>query len=124
MPDPMTKNRMTTRMKISVPRCHRHHPIARTTKRTCHKASRPNSMALPSPKKGTAPATGKLKKPSRADFLLSATQELAAEQLPEEHTMSAIEGERAPAAHAPEFADVAQRGPGQTAKEEATKQPL
>lgn len=48
-------------------------------------------MPLPQPKKGTAPATGKVK-PSRAEQLMSATRALAAEQLPEEHTMTAIDG--------------------------------
>ncbi|AHG93044.1 ParB domain protein nuclease (plasmid) [Gemmatirosa kalamazoonensis] len=63
-------------------------------------------MAL-RPNKGTAPATGKVK-PSRAELLMSATQALATEQLPDPHTMDAIEGpaaedptEAAPAAGAP-----------------------
>ena len=66
-------------------------------------------MPLPTPKKGTAPATGRVKQ-SRADMLLSATQALAAEQIPEEHTMQAIEGD----ATAPrEPVAGADRAPGQ-----------
>jgi ParB family transcriptional regulator, chromosome partitioning protein len=56
-------------------------------------------MPLPTPKKGTAPATARVKpteKPSRAEMLRSATTALATEQLPEEHTMAAIEGPIAP----------------------------
>ena len=49
-------------------------------------------MALLRPNKGTAPSTGKLK-PSRAELLMSATQALATEQLPDSVTMQAIEGE-------------------------------
>ncbi len=48
-------------------------------------------MGLPTPKKGTAPPTGKVK-PSRAERLMAATQELATDQLPDSHTMTAIEG--------------------------------
>jgi len=51
-------------------------------------------MALPRPNKGAAPATGKVK-PTRAELLMTATQALAVEQLPDAHTMTAIEGERA-----------------------------
>lgn len=47
-------------------------------------------MALLRPNKGTGPATGKVK-PSRAELLMSATQALASEQLPDKSTMSAIE---------------------------------
>jgi ParB family chromosome partitioning protein len=52
-------------------------------------------MALLRPNKGTAPATGKVKppKPSRAELLMSATQALAVEQIPDVHTMTAIEGD-------------------------------
>jgi len=48
-------------------------------------------MALLRPNKGTGPATGKVK-PSRAELLMSATQALATEQLPDTSTMTAIEG--------------------------------
>jgi len=51
-------------------------------------------MALLRPNKGAAPATGKVK-PSRAELLMSATQALATEQLPDSSTMRAIEGEQA-----------------------------
>jgi ParB family chromosome partitioning protein len=44
--------------------------------------------------KGSAPATGKVVKRSRAEELLQATAALATTQLPDEETMSAIEGER------------------------------
>jgi ParB family transcriptional regulator, chromosome partitioning protein len=56
-------------------------------------------MALLRPNKGTAPATGKVKapKPSRAELLMSATQALAVEQIPDTHTMTAIEGDSADA---------------------------
>lgn len=47
-------------------------------------------MGLLMPRKGAGPATGKVRS-SRAEQLLSATQALAAEQLPDEHTMAAIE---------------------------------
>ena len=48
-------------------------------------------MPLPTPKKGTARATGRVR-PSRAELLMNANRELASEQLPDEYTMSAIEG--------------------------------
>lgn len=51
-------------------------------------------MGLLTPKKGAAPPTGKVK-PSRADRLMAATQELATDQLPDAHTMTAIEGDAA-----------------------------
>ena len=64
-------------------------------------------MALLRPNKGAAPATGKVK-PSRAELLMSATQALATEQLPDTSTMRAIEGatpaDEAPTA-IPEVAD-------------------
>lgn len=49
-------------------------------------------MGLLTPKKGAAPPTGKVKA-SRAERLMAATQELAADQLPDAHTMTAIEGD-------------------------------
>lgn len=48
-------------------------------------------MGLLSPKKGAAAPTGRTR-PSRAELLMAATQELAADQLPDAETMSAIEG--------------------------------
>lgn len=52
-------------------------------------------MGLLSPKKGSAAPTGRTK-PSRAELLMVATQELAADQLPDVETMTAIEGSKAP----------------------------
>lgn len=48
-------------------------------------------MGLLTPKKGAAAPTGRIK-PSRAEALMAATRELAADQLPDPHTMTAIEG--------------------------------
>ena len=51
-------------------------------------------MGILTPKKGAAPATGKVK-PTRAEQLLAATRELAVDQVPDAHTMTAIEGSSA-----------------------------
>ena len=47
-------------------------------------------MPLPTPRKGTDPATGRVKR-SRREQLIEAAEQLAAEQIPERHTIDAIE---------------------------------
>lgn len=75
-------------------------------------------MGLLSPKKGAAAPTGRVK-PTRAELLMAATQELATDQVPDTHTMTAIEGAEPDArpAAAPVGGEAAARDEGGAAEQ-------
>ena len=66
-------------------------------------------MGLLTPKKGAAAPTGRVK-PTRAELLMAATQELAADQVPDTHTMTAIEGATPAERSAPDQPSAEDRG--------------
>ncbi|GEM_PF-5544472 len=71
-------------------------------------------MPLPQPKKGMAPPTGKVKT-GRRDQLLAMAEQLASEQVPESHTMTAIEGAGRPLSTPPSTGAAAEPAPGASA---------